>query len=131
LSVNFFIIIFVETLKLKNMNEKLKNLKDKITTLFKNGIIYGIILCSIAASFFVGSFYNQMTNKNKSSKVQVRTIVKSEVNLAIDENNHLIVIDKKTGNYSIYQDSIGKTIFKLYAKNVWGQNNTVTTSTIK
>jgi hypothetical protein len=131
LSVNFFIIIFVETLKLKNMNEKLKNLKDKITTLFKNGIIYGIILCSIAASFFVGSFYNQMTNKNKSSKVQVRTIVKSEVNLAIDENNHLIVIDKKTGNYSIYQDSVGKTIFKLYAKNVWGQNNTVTTSTIK
>ena len=85
------------------MNEKLKNLKDKITTLFKNGIIYGIILCSIAASFFVGSFYNQMTNKNKSSKVQVRTIVKSEVNLAIDENNHLIVIDKKTGNYSIYR----------------------------
>jgi hypothetical protein len=51
--------------------------------------------------------------------------------LAIDENNHLIVIEKKTGNYSIYQDSIGKTIFKLYAKNVWGQNNTVTTSTIK
>ena len=131
MSVNFFIIIFVETLKLKNMNEKLKNLKDKITTLFKNGIIYGIILCSIAASFFVGSFYNQMTNKNKSSKVQVRTIVKSEVNLAIDENNHLIVIDKKTGNYSIYQDSVGKTIFKLYAKNVWGQNNTVSTSTIK
>lgn len=113
------------------MNEKLKNLKNKIMPLFKNGVIYGIILCSIAASFFVGSFYNQITNKNKSSKVQVRTIVKSEVNLAIDENNHLIVINKKTGNYSIYQDSIGKTIFKLYAKNVWGQNNTVTTSTIK
>jgi hypothetical protein len=113
------------------MNEKLKNLKVKLSQLFKNGIIYGIIICAVAASFFVGVFYNQMTNKNKSSKVQVKTIVKSEVNLAIDENNHLIVIEKKTGNYSIYQDSIGKTIFKLYAKNVWGQNNTVTTSTIK
>jgi hypothetical protein len=113
------------------MNEKLKKLKDKIIPFFKSVAIYGIILSSIVASFFVGGFYNQMTNKNKSSKVQVRTITKSEVNLAIDENNHLIVIDKKTGNYSIYQDSIGKTIFKLYAKNVWGQNNTVTTSTIK
>jgi hypothetical protein len=113
------------------MNEKLKNLKVTLSRLFKNGIIYGIIICAVAASFFVGNFYNQITNKNKSSKVQVKTIVKSEVNLAIDENNHLIVIDKKTGNYSIYQDSIGKTIFKLYAKNVWGQNNTVTTSTIK
>jgi len=113
------------------MNEKLKKLKDKITPFFKSVTIYGIILCSVVASFFVGVFYNQMTNKNKASKVQVKTIVKSEVNLAIDENNHLIVIEKKTGNYSIYQDSIGKTIFKLYAKNVWGQNNTVATSTIK
>ena len=113
------------------MNERFKKLKDKLSQLFKNGIIYGIIICAVAASFFVGSFYNQMTNKDNLSKVQVRTIVKSEVRLAIDENNHLIVIDKKTGNYSVYQDSIGKTIFKLYAKNVWGQNNTVSTSTIK
>ena len=74
-------------------------------------------------------FFNCL-NKNFVSP-PVKTIVKSEVNLAIDENNHLIVIEKKTGNYSIYQDSIGKTIFKLYAKNVWGQNNTVATSTIK
>lgn len=129
--INFFIHTFVETLKLKIMNEKLKNLKVKLSQLFKNGVIYGIIICAVAASFFVGIFYNQMTNKDKSSKVQIKTIVKSEVRLAIDEDNHLIVIDKKTGNYSVYQDSIGKTIFKLYAKNVWGQNNTVTTSTIK
>ncbi len=113
------------------MNEKFKKFKEKVTPFFKNVTIYGIILCSVVASFFVGVFYNQMTNKNKQTKVQVKTITKSEVNLAIDENNHLIVIEKKTGNYSIYQDSIGKTIFKLYAKNVWGQNNTVSTSTIK
>ena len=113
------------------MNEKFKKLKEKLTPIFKSVTIYGIILCSVVAAFFVGVFYNQMTNKDKSTKVQVKTISKSEVNLAIDENNHLIVIEKKTGNYSIYQDSIGKTIFKLYAKNVWGQNNTVSTSTLK
>jgi hypothetical protein len=113
------------------MNEKLKKLKEKVTPIFKSITVYGIILCSVVAAFFIGVFYNQTTNTNKVSKVQVKTIIKSEVNLAIDENNHLIIIDKKTGNYSIYQDSIGKTIFKLYAKNVWGQNNTVSTSTIK
>lgn len=113
------------------MNEKFKKLREKVSPIFKSVTIYGIVLCSVIASFFVGVFYNQITNKNKTSKVQVKTVTKSEVNLAIDENNHLIVIEKKTGNYSIYQDSIGKTIFKLYAKNVWGQNNTVSTSTIK
>jgi hypothetical protein len=106
------------------MSEKLKKLKEKVLPVFKNITIYSIILCSIVASFFVGIFYNKMTIKENFEKVQVKTINKSEVNLGIDENNHLIVIEKETGNYTIYQDSIGKTIFKLYAKNVWGQNNT-------
>ncbi len=77
------------------MNEKFKKFKEKVAPFFKNVTIYGIILCSVVASFFVGVFYNQMTNKNKQTKVQVKTITKSEVNLAIDENNHLIVIEKK------------------------------------
>jgi hypothetical protein len=44
---------------------------------------------------------------------------RSQVNLAIDEHNHLIVIDKTTGDYTVYQDSIGMSIFKLYAKNIF------------
>jgi hypothetical protein len=64
-----------------------------------------------------------MTTKPSKPKIEVVKIRKSQVNLAIDENNHLIVINKETGNYTIYQDSIGKTIFKLYANNVWGQHN--------
>lgn len=107
------------------MSEKFKKLKEKLMPIFKNITIYSIIICSVVASFFVGVFYNRMTNK-PTTKIEVKTINKSEVNLGIDENNHLIVIEKKTGNYTIYQDSIGKTIFKLYAKNVWGQNNTKT-----
>jgi hypothetical protein len=99
--------------------------KEKLVKIFKNITIYSIILISVVASFFIGVFYNKMTTKdNSKQKTEVKTVVRSEVNLAIDENNHLILIEKKTGNYTIYQDSIGKTIFKLYAKNLWGQNNT-------
>lgn len=107
------------------MSEKFKKLKEKMMPVFKNITIYGIIICSVIASFFIGIFYNRMTTK-PATKIEVKTINKSEVNLGIDENNHLIVIEKKTGNYTIYQDSIGKTIFKLYAKNLWGQSNTKT-----
>ena len=53
------------------MNEKLKSLKEKITPFFKSVTIYGIILCSVTASFFIGIFYNQMINKDKISKASV------------------------------------------------------------
>ncbi len=39
------------------------------------------------------------------------------------ENQRLMVIDKSTGNYTIYDNEIGKTIFTLYARNIWGQHN--------
>ena len=44
--------------------------------------------------------------------------------MAIDENNNLMIIDVKSGDYTVYQDSVGKMIFKLYAKTVWIENTT-------
>jgi hypothetical protein len=45
-------------------------------------------------------------------------IDRSQINLALDEHNHLLVIDKKSGNYTVYDDSVGVAIFKMYARNV-------------
>jgi hypothetical protein len=64
--------------------------------------------------------------KREDAKFKVTRVLKQNVSLAIDENNHLIVINNQTGDYTIYSDSVGKTIIKLYAKNVWGENNTIT-----
>jgi hypothetical protein len=49
------------------------------------------------------------------------SVKRADVKLAIDENNHLLIISKNDGSYTVYQDSIGYTIFNLYAKNIWGQ----------
>lgn len=108
------------------MKEKIQKVKEILKKMFKNIMVYSVILVSTIASFFIGVYYNKMTDKNKEVKFEVKQIRKSDVNLAIDENNHLIVIEKNTGNYTIYQDSIGQTIFNLYAKNVWGQHTQLT-----
>jgi len=58
------------------------------------------------------------------------SVKRNEVKLAIDESNHLLVIHKKDGTYTVYQDSVGYMIFNLYAKNIWGQAaNPKTTTT--
>lgn len=113
-------------LNTKTFREKIQNFLNKITPVFKSLILYIVVLSSVVASFFVGKYYTKILNKNEPPAVEVTTFVKSDVNLAIDENNHLIIIDKKTGNYKIYQDSIGNTIFRLYAKSMWNQSKEVT-----
>lgn len=103
------------------MKEKLEILKEKLKSVFKHMFIYLIVIGATFASFLIGMYYQKMTHKPK--KYNIEKIVKDEVNLAIDENNNLIIIEKQTGDYTIYEDSIGTSIFKLYAKNVWGQHN--------
>ncbi len=110
------------------MKEKLKIAAEFVKKAVKNAMIYSVIIVATVAAFFVGIYYNKTVTEKKGVKYEVTKVLKQDVNLAIDENNHLIVIQNKTGNYTIYQDSIGITIFKLYAKNVWGQHNTLNES---
>lgn len=113
------------------MKEKLKTVLEFVKKLFKNMMVYSIIVLTTVAAFFIGVYYYKTKTEKEGIKYEVTKVLKKDVNLAIDENNHLIVIQNKTGDYTIYQDSIGITIFKLYAKNVWGQHNTLTTETNK
>jgi hypothetical protein len=107
------------------MNEKLKSFLETTRKVVNKLFLYVVIAGSIIAAYLFGAEHTKLTQKPVKHKVEVLKIKKSDVNLAIDEDNHLIIINNKTGNYTMYQDSIGKTIFKLYAKNVWGQNSTL------
>lgn len=104
------------------MKEKVENLKETIRTVVKGTMIYGIIIISVIASFIVGYTYHKLNHKVPDEKNMVK-VKKSDVTIAIDEHHRLIVINNETGDYTIYQDSIGKSIFKIYAANVWGQHN--------
>lgn len=95
-----------------------KKTKEMITTTFK----YLVIGCSIFAAFLLGRLFE---DSKKEAIVEIKTKVekvsRDSVNIAIDESSNLIIIDNKTGDYVIYQDSIGHTIFKMYATNLWKQ----------
>jgi hypothetical protein len=102
------------------MNEKLKIALDKVKNFLKHATIYSIIGLFCVSSFCVGFYYNEITNNKKTIKVS--KIYYKDINLAIDQYNNLMVIDVKTGNYTVYEDSVGKSIFNIYAKHVISKN---------
>lgn len=98
-------------------NEKIKKAITVIKPILNKTLMYCVIGIAIVSSFFLGRFSENYKSLNE--EINVVKVKKEQVNIAVDENNHLIIIDNKTGNYTIYQDSIGHTIFKLYARNIW------------
>lgn len=104
------------------MKEKIKTSIEKMKPVLKNLVFISFVALSLTTGFLVGKFYTKKFAKKEPS-IEMIKWRREEVNLALDENNRLIVIDKKTGNYTIYQDSIGISIFKLYARNIWTDFN--------
>jgi hypothetical protein len=98
----------------------MENIKEKLKTALKQLSFYTIISLSFVAGASIGYYYDYIKT-NYTKEAPVVSVKKDEVKLAIDENNNLLVIRKKDGSYTIYQDSVGYMIFNLYAKNIWGQ----------
>ena len=75
--------------------------------------------------FTLGYYYKDI--KSYSVKTKPLYIKRSEVTIAIDENSNFMIIAKNDGTYTMLEDSIGRAIFDIYAKNIWSQHQPVTT----
>ena len=78
---------------------------DKVI-LFSFAVIIGYSVCEI---------YHYTKQKPPTAK-EVKKI--SETSVAINERGEMLIIDRKTGEYIVYQDSVGKSIFVLYANGI-------------
>jgi|688.fasta_scaffold32143_6 hypothetical protein len=110
------------------MEEMEGKAKESTKSIFKHIVVYGVIVIVSIASFIIGFTYHKLTSKNEIPPKEINRVFKKDVSVAIDETNNLIIINNETGDYTLFQDSIGNTIFNLYAKTVWGQHNQIVTN---
>jgi hypothetical protein len=115
------------------MENKIKiywnKISEQLRKFFSHVFWVALVVTGLGIGFGVGFYYKQIKTVEMPSKMVV--IEKQDIILAVDENQRLMVIDKSTGNYTIYDNEIGKTIFTLYARNIWGQHNPTQTTPAK
>ena len=102
----------------------MKLIKENVLKTLKNIGKYVVTALIVISSFFIGTFFEEWHNLKDQETIEKNKVVeRADVSLAVDENNNLIVIDNYTGDYVVYTDSIGISIFDLYAKNLWALHN--------
>ena len=89
--------------------------KDKLKVIFNRFINVAIVTATLIGGFGLGYYFNELKMKPKAVN---ETILNKEVRIAIDLEDKLIMMDRKTGSYTIYSDSIGLIIFKMYASKI-------------
>lgn len=108
------------------MKIDMKVMWEKIKIFFTKMTYYSVVAISLGVGFALGFYYNLITDIKIDKKPKVTS--KSEVNLAVDEKSNLLIINKSDGSYVMYADSIGYTIFNLYARNMFGQHSPAVSS---
>jgi hypothetical protein len=98
-----------------NMNsESLKALGKKTLN-----VVWAI--CLLICGFFIGHYSYIIRGYDNEPKAVIKTT--KDVSVAINENNQVLIIDRATGRFETYSDSVGTNIFKLYAAKMYQSNN--------
>lgn len=103
----------------------LKELKTKL----KNAAITAgkvtIILASMAIGFGISqlyTFYSKDSKPEQAAQIGFGVGL-SKTSIAINERSELMIIDRETGKYTVYSDSVGRSIFNLYASQFYAKAN--------
>ena len=91
----------------------MKKVIEQIRSLAKPFFLIVMISSALIIGWIVGYYTNKIANNYVNQK-SVKT--EDNVSVAVNEKNQLILIDKESGEYQIYSDSVGLNILNVYAK---------------
>lgn len=105
----------MKTVNYQNMKTKASEIINKAGKIASYAIVGG-------ACILGGYYYSKIKNAPDVDKptMQIQPAVKlHDVSIAINERNEMLIIDRKTGEYMTYQDSVGMAVFTLYAGKIY------------
>jgi hypothetical protein len=98
--------------------------KEQFVTTMKRVINYVILVGALVLGFFIGRYTQNYPPKEV---VEVNPYSKafapSEISIAVNDANELMMIERNTGKYVVYSDSVGMTIFKMYTNRIYQNAN--------
>jgi hypothetical protein len=96
--------------------------KELVLSTLKKIFSYGVIVGALVLGFVIGR-YTQNYPPSPKSNAYSNIYSTSNVSIAVNEGNELMLIDRASGNYQMYSDSIGMTIFKMYSNRIYQNAN--------
>jgi hypothetical protein len=88
---------------------------NKLWEITKKVINYAFLLIVLGTGFYIGKMYTEYFPEDEEDQ----PTSSSDVSIAIDDQNRIFIIDKDSGEYQVLSDSVGVTIFKMYASRIY------------
>jgi hypothetical protein len=96
-----------------------QKVKSKISEIVLKAGKTLLFICIFTLGYIACDIYHRAKKEPGAAPSEAKvTKTIGKVSVAINERNELMIIDRTDGSYEIYQDSIGRCIFNLYANSI-------------
>ena len=94
--------------------------QEKVMNLLKPAMNLIIVAAVGTLMFRLGVAYqaHEVKETTKVENPYAHAFSPEEISIAVNESNELIMIERATGDYIVYSDQIGQTIFGMYANRI-------------
>lgn len=94
--------------------------KEKLKSITKIASHYLIIGVSLFLGYIIGYVVGAVIETTPHPINHYSNLKSSkDISIAVDEDDKLLLIDKNTGTYQIYSDSIGKEVYRIYSNRLY------------
>lgn len=82
-----------------------------------------MILIAVCIGWVSHNLYEKTIPKQPKPNPYSQIYTPKQISVAVNESHDLLIIDKKTGDYIVYSDSVGYNIFKMYVNKFYQQQS--------
>jgi hypothetical protein len=101
------------------------SMKQDFAKVFKKVATYAVGAAVIIGSITAGIAYGKYTSKVEvKPKMVIQPSIKlKDISVAVNERKEILIIDRTTGEYLTYEDSVGMAIFNMYAGRIYASQS--------
>jgi hypothetical protein len=93
-------------------------LNDKVKTSLKSAVNWMLIVATAISAFLLGYYFPKLKSLVTGEISAVEALPPTVVSISVTDRGELLIMDRRTGKFNVYDESIGLNVFKAYGARI-------------
>jgi len=97
----------------------IKNIiNDKVKTSLKSAVNWILVGATAISAFLLGYYFPKIKSTISGEAASVEALPPTVISVSVTDRGELLIMDRRTGKFSVYDESIGLNVFKAYGARI-------------
>jgi hypothetical protein len=93
-------------------------LNDKVKTSLKSAVNWILVVATAISAFLLGYYFPKLKALVSGEISAVEALPPTAVSVSVTDRGELLIMDRRTGKFNVYDESIGLNVFKAYGARI-------------